>query len=732
MITPIFFAGVNITKDQCAEGVGNHTLLRFGRGIYIDNVFKLYQYQHLELQEKLKVINDTIASYSPWIASYITPNATLIASSAYFGQINRNGKLFIDGVTSGRTTHLGKDFLTENAKQIGDEIIERMHNVDLSLTVERLRTREAVKSEDCTTINIPDYLLHNSGMLRYQSSIDSLNNLQQLVASVTLPHRTLIDICRWQYDDERSLNDLDFIDLCSSAGVSFIASNEHEDKTILAKLCNSPSATVSVKLELIRRFDLLLNPLVNRSKDLEDALIMARIQYKISHPQNVFEIYHYDRKVANLIDTGGHEWAIRGEGWLMPLEPTDTRMPPVISNLMPEVVKITPPEYLNFFRQSSRFMSNIQIVELGKGKSHNDYHEILLDVDQDLFEGKVKDIPTFSANFDFDNTKLALDVGIPRVSGLQIKLPMHLSKENNQHVLTLAKDKPFTHMLKLASNSQQSLVIGEWFGMHIAKSIGANTAKFQLVDLSNEHGKRLGYITERFDIALKNSPEEYLACDLCSIMGWPAESKYKCSMEVAIEIIKLNTSDFEKEKYSLLAMIVAGLLSDNTDLHLKNISLIKDESKRGGYTLAPVYDMVVTSVLPTFSHSKIALTINDTYEPTLSDIVTFAQKSLGIEPQNTRNYLEMACEQVKSLSKNLSDSFKFSDVPEYAHALERCVQAVDRRIFLFQPSLESERVKKIEADATSSMSIEELIDLQQRKNAVHEVEIDDKHSRLSF
>ncbi|MDI5833274.1 HipA domain-containing protein (plasmid) [Shewanella xiamenensis] len=733
MVIPIFFVGVNITKRQGADALNSGELLRLGRGIYIDNVFKLEQYSSLGPQQQLNSLNETISSFAPWIASHITPYATLIASSAYFGQSNKFGRLYIDGVTSGRTSSICEAFFDDNKEHLGNNI-SKFSSADISLTLERVRTKEAVQESERTSVLLPDSLLSNVELLRYSDSIDSLNNLKNMSAYVTTPQRTLVDVCRWPSDDERSINDVDFVDLCSTAGVSFSPENIANDKAIINEIAALPSATTMVKVELMKRIETLFNPMALKSKEVEEAISLARIQYRINHPKSIFEVFHYERKVANLVDTGNHEWAIRGEGWLMPLDPYDLRMPPIISNLMPEIVKITPPQYLDFFRSSSRFMSNIQIVEFGCHKSPNDYHTTLLTED-DFFRGLISGVPNFSeGNFDFENTNLALHEDIPRVSGMQIKLPMHLESTANGLEMSLARGKSFTHMLKLASNNQQSLIIGEWVGMHISRAIGANTARFQLVDLSSSNGHRLGYVTERFDIDTQESGNEYVSCDLCSVMGWQSEDKYKGSLEIATEIIKLNSVDFESDKFGLLAMIVACLLSDNTDLHMKNISLIKNEATEEGFRLAPVYDMVVTSVIPAYSHGKLALPMNGTNEPNLSDIVTYAQNSLGINPEQTRNYIEIACNQVRGLMDSLIESFEFKHIPMHANALSRCYEAVNKRLMLFQPSMERQREQIAEAERTNAMTVEELMAHHERQEAIGKAEADYENNppRFSF
>jgi hypothetical protein len=721
----MYFSGVNISKYDCSTGYNNGQLLRFGRGVYIDNVFSHDSYSHLELEDKIKLIHETVSKFSPWIANYITPNATLICSSAYFGQSNKDGTLYIDGVSSGRTSLLGENFFEQNELGLKADF-SKIKNVDVSLKLERIRTKEPVSQEHKTRVPLPAILLDTDGILRYSNdNLSAKENLLAMEASVSTPIRSLVDICRWPSDDPRSLNDTDFIDICSYAGISFIESNLEHDLTIVREILSLESATPSVIVELQRRIEPLLYSEQNRhlhTKDVDSALRHARIQFRVENPENLFEVYHFDRKVANLVDVGGHEWAIRGEGWLLPLDPNERRMPPIISNLMPEIVKITPPEYLSFFKNSSRFMSNIQIVESGMAKGLNDYHDVLLNEDQ-LFKGVIKDVPTFSADFDYQNTEKALHDAIPRCSGVQIKLPMNLAEVDGKQVLSVAANKSFTHMLKLANQNEQALVIGEWVGMHISQAVGAETARFQLINLSNSYGNRMGYITERFDIVTAGESSELLSCDLCALMGVGAEEKYNATMEIAAKVVKMNSNDFESDSKRFLAMTVAGLLSDNTDLHLKNISMIRNEAyPNEGFRLSPVYDMVVTSVLPTFAHGKQALSINQTTQPELSDMVTFAQLSLGVEPEQCRNYIEMACEQVDNLMDTLANIFpvEFKCVPEYEASLERCIKAVRERISIFQPSLQNDRQNKLDAEFTDKMSIEELLAYQERKQLVEE------------
>jgi len=106
------------------------------------------------------------------------------------------------------------------------------------------------------------------------------------------------------------------------------------------------------------------------------------------------------------------------------------------------------------------------------------------------------------------------------------------------------------------------------------------------------------YITKRFD----RSGEGYklLMEDMAQISGSSEDKnglnyKYDSSYEEVAELIKSNCISFKIQIEKFFNLVVFNYLFSNGDAHLKNFSLIQDESS-GGRVLAPAYDLLNTGI----------------------------------------------------------------------------------------------------------------------------------------
>lgn len=172
-------------------------------------------------------------------------------------------------------------------------------------------------------------------------------------------------------------------------------------------------------------------------------------------------------------------------------------------------------------------------------------------------------------------------------------------------------DTPSTHIIKPNIPGYQDTVWNEYFCMTLAKKIGLNTPKVQIVYLENTPY----YVVERYDrMQHKRLHQE----DFCQILNIPPEMKYEneggpslvdCfhAMDGWIRAGKMPGVD----KLRLLKLVIYNYIIGNTDAHGKNFSVLY---QRQGMILAPCYDLLCTMVYSLNGKDKMAMKLGGEYQ----------------------------------------------------------------------------------------------------------------------
>jgi serine/threonine-protein kinase HipA len=196
----------------------------------------------------------------------------------------------------------------------------------------------------------------------------------------------------------------------------------------------------------------------------------------------------------------------------------------------------------------------------------------------------------------------------PRLSGVQIKAPMHLSHEG---VLSPATDLPFTHILKPAGSSGfEHMPVVEWLCLQLGSRAGFSSADAALVEMPA--GMPPALLVERFDIRENDEDDRRFALeDFCSILGVPAEDKYKGTIERMARALRgLSTSPMDDLKTLFARALFTWLIADG-DMHLKNVAVLKIAPPRArafaNVGLAPLYDTLTTRIFPGLEDDHMAL-----------------------------------------------------------------------------------------------------------------------------
>ena len=187
------------------------------------------------------------------------------------------------------------------------------------------------------------------------------------------------------------------------------------------------------------------------------------------------------------------------------------------------------------------------------------------------------------------------------VPGVQAKLSVHLERsgESSDRLTLVGLDG--NYILKLPTASYRELPESEHFAMTLARLCGIETAAFGLVRL--ESGS-LAYITRRMD---REDGVKHMI-DFCQLTNRPSERKYYGSYEQICKGIRACSSDVGSDVMRFFEVLLFSFVTGNSDMHLKNFSLLREHD--GTWHLSPAYDLVpVKTVLPS-DKDDLALTVN--------------------------------------------------------------------------------------------------------------------------
>lgn len=145
----------------------------------------------------------------------------------------------------------------------------------------------------------------------------------------------------------------------------------------------------------------------------------------------------------------------------------------------------------------------------------------------------------------------------------------------------------------------------EYLVMQMAQVNGIKTVPYTLLRL-HPQDNAFAYITKRIDRA----DNQRLAMeDFCQLDGRLTEDKYRGSYERCGKIISKYSSANGLDITELYLRIVFSFTVGNSDMHLKNFSLIETAEKSEKYVLSAAYDMFFINVVISADQEQLALTI---------------------------------------------------------------------------------------------------------------------------
>lgn len=286
----------------------------------------------------------------------------------------------------------------------------------------------------------------------------------------------------------------------------------------------------------------------------------------------------------------------------------------------------------------------------------------------DFFSSPVPPLLDFSQKEieEYAFSELGNKISVP---GAQKKISLGLYNHSHSKKVTLV-DYPKGYILKFSPTPSSYFCEYEQLGMLMLEKAKLPVVKHGLIRLKDW---QIAYITKRIDreitsLGAKKFPME----DFCQIEGKLTEYKYNGSYEKIGKLINKFSICPELDRIVFFKSIFLFYLIGNTDMHLKNFSLI---DQGGGYRLAPFYDVLPVMML--VKQNDMALTINGKQKKiTKNDFFNFG-KTIGIENWLASKLIGSVVESIKNSGPLIDSSY----IPEEEKS--RFKQFLNERIALF-------------------------------------------------
>lgn len=188
---------------------------------------------------------------------------------------------------------------------------------------------------------------------------------------------------------------------------------------------------------------------------------------------------------------------------------------------------------------------------------------------------------------------------------------------------------PTGYILKPQVSEYSSLPEAEYLVMRMAFETGIKTVPFALLMMKDNS---YAFITRRVDrilISKKSLKTHMLAMeDFCQLSGRLTADKYHGSYEQCAKIISRYSINSGLDLSELFFRIVFSYAVGNSDMHLKNFSLIETAPGSRQYVLSSAYDLLPVNIILPEDEDQFALTLNGKKRNIRrKDFLTFAENS---------------------------------------------------------------------------------------------------------
>lgn len=238
------------------------------------------------------------------------------------------------------------------------------------------------------------------------------------------------------------------------------------------------------------------------------------------------------------------------------------------------------------------------------------------------------------------------------VPGVQKKLSLHLSSDLNAR-LTIV-DYPTGYILKPQTDEFENMPEFEDLAMRLAEIMGIQTVPHALIKLNNEYA----YITKRIDRDIQKEKTTLFAMeDFCQLSHRLTQDKYKGSYEQCGKIIMKYSITPGLDISELFLRVLASFIIGNSDMHLKNFSLIEIDAGKRNFHLSKAYDMLPVNILMPEDEEQMALTINGKKRNIRKKEFRLLAESCMIPEKAAKHMVEKICSLAEKLFKQVDEAY---------------------------------------------------------------------------
>lgn len=257
------------------------------------------------------------------------------------------------------------------------------------------------------------------------------------------------------------------------------------------------------------------------------------------------------------------------------------------------------------------------------------------------------------------------------VPGVQKKLSLHLTEENSPR-LTLV-NYPTGYILKPQTEEYETLPEAEYLVMQMAKQVGIKTVPFALIKMNGQGD--LAYITKRIDRVTVDGKKQMLAMeDFCQLEERLTEDKYKGSYERCAKVIQKYSSMAKFDLTELYLHLVFSFVVGNSDMHLKNFSLIEKMECNNEYVLSAAYDLLPVNAIMPEDEEEFALTLfKKKRKIKRKDFLLFAGE-IGIEQKSAEKMIAKVIKAKDNFIAMCEESYLSAAVKE------RLIKLIENRV----------------------------------------------------
>ena len=240
------------------------------------------------------------------------------------------------------------------------------------------------------------------------------------------------------------------------------------------------------------------------------------------------------------------------------------------------------------------------------------------------------------------------------IPGVQTKLSMDVNKggKDEPDRMTIA-GLLGKYILKPKSEEFPWLPEVEDLTMHLAEIAKIKVVPHTLIRFNDGE---MTYLTQRID--RDTHGKKILMEDLCQISERVTADKYKSSYEKIAKLIKQYSSAPMLDLVNFWEVVVFSWITGNSDMHLKNFSLIS--RTQGQYVLSPAYDLVNVHLVFPEDEDELALTLDGRKKRINKQNLMRAMASSGLSDKVMENIFK----KYTSVAQRWYDFIEISFLPD--------------------------------------------------------------------